>query len=82
MVIQTPPELFGMTTSGLKYREIERWIRPAAEYRFRVASASFAIMGLMRCSRDVAGAPPFGTEISKGIQGAGGKPRLDLGENV
>lgn len=31
-VILTPPDLFGMTTSGLECRDVECWISPAARY--------------------------------------------------
>ena len=31
-VILTPPDFFGMTTSGLEYGEVECWISPAARY--------------------------------------------------
>ena len=60
--------VFGVTTSGLEYGEVECWIRPAARYGFKVASTSLAKVGLILWGREVTGALPSGTEISKGIR--------------
>ena len=40
--------LLRMTSSGLEYGEVECWIRPAARYWFKVASASLAKIGLIQ----------------------------------
>ena len=67
-VIQTPPDLFGMTTSGLEYGEVECWIRPAA-YWFRVVPTSLAKMGLIQRDREVTGALHSVTEPRKASGG-------------
>ena len=41
-VILIPPDFFGMTTSGLEYREVECWISSAARCWLRVASTSLS----------------------------------------
>ena len=64
----TPPDVFGMTTSGLDYGEVDCWIIRAARYWLRVASTSLAIAGFIRWGREVTGALPSGREISKGIR--------------
>ena len=66
--VRTPPDFFGITTSGLEYGEVECWIRRAARYWFKVASTSLAKIGLILSGREVTGALPSGTEISKGIR--------------
>ena len=48
--------------------KVECWIIPDARYWLRVASTTSAIIGFMRSDRDVTGALPCGTEISKGIK--------------
>lgn len=67
VVIRTPPDFFGMATSGLEYGEVGCWIRPTARYWFRVVSTYFAKIRLMRCGRDVTDALPPGIELSKGV---------------
>ena len=67
-VILTPPDVFGMTTRGLEYGDVECWISSAARYWLRVASTSLAEIGLMRWGLETIGALPLGTEISKGIK--------------
>ena len=77
-MIQTPPDFFGRTTRDLEYGEVECWIRPVARYWFNVASTSFAYIGLIQWGREVTGALPSGTEISKGIREQAPKSVLDL----
>ena len=77
-MIRTPPDFFGMTTTDLEYGEVEFWIRPAAMYWFKVASTSSAKTGLILWGREVTGALPSGTEISKGIREQEPKSVLDL----
>ena len=71
-------KLYGMITSGLEYREVECWIRAAARYWSKVDSTSLGMMGLMRCGRDVTGALPSRTGITKGINEQGPKADLDF----
>ena len=75
---RTPPDVFGMTTSGLEYGEVECWIRPAAKYWPKMASTSLAMMGLMRCGLDVTGVLASGTKITKGINEQEQKSDLDF----
>ena len=77
-VIRTPPDFFGMTTGGLEYGEVECWIRPAARYLFKVASASLAKIGLILWGREVTGALSSRTEISECIREQEPKSVLDL----
>lgn len=59
----------GLTTDGLEYGEFNCWIGPAVRYWFRVASISSTTTGLMRRRREVTGAPPSGTEMSRAFHG-------------
>ena len=81
-MIRTPPDFFGMTTTDLEYGEVEFWIRPAAMYWFKVASTSSTKTGLILWGREVTGALPSGTEISKGIRVQKPKSVLRLEKNV
>ena len=76
--VRTPPDFFGITTSGLEYGEVECWIRRAARYWFKVASTSLAKIGLILWGREVTGVLPSGTEISKGTWEQEPKSVLDL----
>ena len=67
-MIRTLPDFFAMTTSRVEYGEVECWIRPAARYWFKVASTSYAKIGLILWGREVTDTLPSGTEISKGIR--------------
>ena len=53
LVVDSPPDFFGMTTSGLEYGEVGCWIRPAARYWSKVASTSLAKIGLILWGREV-----------------------------
>ena len=77
-MIGTPPDFFGMTTSGLDYEEEKCWIRLAAGYWLKVTSTSLANIGLIRWSREVSGTLPSGTELSKGIKEQEPTSVLDL----
>ena len=81
-VILTPPDFFGMTTSGLEYGEVECWISPAGMHWLRVASTSFAKFGCMRWGREVTGALPSGTENLEGHHRARPKVRLRGEEHI
>ena len=61
-------ELFGITTIGLEYGNVECWISPAARCWLRVAFSSLAKIEVMRWGREVTGALASGTEISKGMK--------------
>ena len=77
-VIRTPPDFFGMITSGFEYREVECRITPTTRYLFGLASTSVAKIGLIWWGREVTGALPSGTEPSKGIREKEQKSVLDL----
>ena len=77
-VIRTPPDFFGMITSGFEYREVECRITPTTRYLFGLASTSVAKIGLIWWGREVTGALPPGTELSKGIRQQEQNSVLDL----
>ena len=47
-VTRTLPSFFGIATIGLKYGQVECWMRPVSQYWLSTASACLAMMGLMR----------------------------------
>ena len=67
IVVRTPPSFLGLATIGLEYGGVECWIRPAARYWSKAASAFLARMELILQGREATGALSGGTVIFNGI---------------
>ena len=61
-----PPDFFGTFTRGLDHVEMECWIKPAAIYETKIASACLKRIEFNLYGRDWTGCGPGGTIISKG----------------
>ena len=74
-----PPDFFGKTTSGVEYGEVQCWISPAARRVLVKDRVHFlGQRGFMRWGRQVTGALPSGTEISKGINSQDSKSVFEV----